>query len=181
MVTWVAGALGTNNHAELIVQTVSEIIKDINDKNTRCSGLPLAGKEGDLTASQVCGWTTGYPARVNFARGFPEYDPYLYDANVMLANGEADALVWVNAFNVNALPPESDLPTIVVGRSGMTFTKEPDVFIPVGTPGIDHVGHAYRTDNVVAIRLKKLRESGLPSTAEVLSGIEHAVKENQVC
>lgn len=181
VVTWAAGALGTNNHAELIVQTVSEMIKDINDKNTRCSGLPLAGKEGDLTANQVCGWTTGYPARVNFARGFPEYDPYLYDTDVMLANGEADALVWVNAFNANALPPESDLPKIVIGRSGMTFSKEPDVFIPVGTPGIDHAGHAYRTDNVVAIRLKKLRESGLPSTAEVLSAIEHALKENQVC
>ena len=50
----------------------------------------------------------------------------------------------------------------------MTFTKEPDVFIPVGTPGIDHAGHAYRMDNVVAIRLKKLRHSGLPSTDQVM-------------
>jgi hypothetical protein len=49
----------------------------------------------------------------------------------------------------------------------MVFDKQPDVFIPVGTPGIDHAGHAYRLDNVVAIRLKKLRESGLPSTADV--------------
>jgi formylmethanofuran dehydrogenase subunit B len=57
----------------------------------------------------------------------------------------------------------------------MTFAKEPDVFIPVGTPGIDHAGHAYRMDNVVAIRLKKLRDSGLPSTAEVLNAIEHAL------
>jgi formylmethanofuran dehydrogenase subunit B len=178
VVTWGAGALGINTHAELIVQTVSEMIKDINDKGTRCSGLPLAGKEGDLTANQVCGWTTGYPARVRFSKGYPEYDPYLYDTHRMLANGEADALVWVNAFNVKAVPPESKLPTIVIGRSGMTFAKEPDVFIPVGTPGIDHAGHAYRTDNVVAIRLKKLRESGLPSTAEVLSAIEHALQEN---
>jgi formylmethanofuran dehydrogenase subunit B len=176
VVTWGAGALGINNHAELIVQTVSEMIKDINNKGTRCSGLPLAGKDGDLTANQVCGWTTGYPARVSFARGYPEYDPYLYDSNRMLANGEADVLVWVNAFNVKAVPPESELPTIVIGRSGMTFTKEPDVFIPVGTPGIDHAGHAYRTDNVVAIRLKKLRESGLPSTAEALAAIETALQ-----
>lgn len=177
VVTWGAGALGINTHAELIVQTVSEMIKDINDKGSRCSGLPLAGKEGDLTANQVCGWTTGYPARVSFARGYPEYDPFLYDTNLMLANGEADALVWVNAFNAKAVPPISDLPTIVIGRSGMTFTKEPDIFIPIGTPGIDHAGHAYRTDNVVAIRLKKLRDSGLPSTAEVLIAIEVALKE----
>jgi formylmethanofuran dehydrogenase subunit B len=177
VVTWGAGALGINTHAELIVQTVSEMIKDINDKGSRCSGLPLAGKEGDLTANQVCGWTTGYPARVSFARGYPEYDPFLYDTNLMLANGEADALVWVNAFNAKAVPPISELPTIVIGRSGMAFTKEPDVFIPIGTPGIDHPGHAYRTDNVVAIRLKKLRDSGLPSTAEVLNAIEHELQE----
>jgi formylmethanofuran dehydrogenase subunit B len=177
VVTWAAGALGINNHAELTVQTVSEMIKDINNAGTRCSGLPLAGKEGDLTANQVCGWTTGYPARIRFSRGFPEYDPYLYDTKNLLANGEADALVWVQAFNSNAIPPGSTIPTIVIGRSGMLFEKEPDVFIPVGTPGIDHVGHGYRTDNVVAIRLLKLRESGLPSTAEVLSAIENALQE----
>ncbi|MGZ8928912.1 MAG: formylmethanofuran dehydrogenase subunit B [Methylobacter sp.] len=174
VVTWAAGALAYSQ-AELTVQTLSEMIKDINDKNTRSSGLPLGGKEGDQTANQVCGWTTGYPARTRFSSGFPEYDPYLNDANYLLNNGEADALVWVQAFNAKAVPPATDLPTIVVGRSGMTFAKEPDVFIPVGTPGIDHAGHAYRMDNVVAIRLKKLRDSGLPSTSDVLNAIEQAL------
>jgi formylmethanofuran dehydrogenase subunit B len=174
VVTWAAGALAYSQ-AELTVQTLSETIKDINDQNTRCSGLPLAGKEGDQTANQVCGWTTGYPARTRFSKGYPEYDPFLNETKSLLANGEVDALVWVQAFNVNAVPPETDLPTIVVGRSGMTFAKEPDVFIPVGTPGIDHAGHAYRMDNVVAIRLKKLRDSGLPSTAQVLNAIEQAL------
>ncbi|MEI6267343.1 MAG: formylmethanofuran dehydrogenase subunit B [Methylococcaceae bacterium] len=174
VVTWAAGALAYPQ-AELTVQTLSEMIKDINDQNTRCSGLPLAGKEGDQTANQVCGWTTGYPARTRFSVGYPEYDPFLNDSNVLLTNGEADALVWVHAFNVKAVPPITALPTIVVGRSGMIFAKEPAVFIPVGTPGIDHAGHAYRMDNVVAIRLKKLRDSGLPSTADVLNAIEQAI------
>jgi len=174
VVTWAAGALAYRQ-AELTVQTLSEMIKDINNQNTRCSGLPLAGKEGDQTANQVCGWTTGYPARTRFSRGYPEYDPFLNDSRVLLESGEADALLWVQAFNVNAVPPVTDLPTIVIGRSGMTFAKEPDVFIPVGTPGIDHAGHAYRMDNVVAIRLKKLRDSGLPSTADVLNAIERAI------
>ena len=175
VVTWAAGALAYPQ-AELTVQTVSEMIKDINDQNTRCSGLPLAGKDGDQTANQVCGWTTGYPARTRFSVGYPEYDPFLNDSNVLLANGEADALVWVHAFNVKAVPPITAMPTIVVGRSGMIFAKEPAVFIPVGTPGIDHAGHAYRMDNVVAIRLKKLRDSGLPSTADVLNAIEQAIQ-----
>jgi formylmethanofuran dehydrogenase subunit B len=174
VVTWAAGALAYSQ-AELTVQTVSEMVKDINDRNTRSSGLPLGGKEGDQTANQVCGWTTGYPARTRFSSGFPEYDPFLNDTNSLLANGEADALVWVQAFNAKAVPPVTSLPTIVLGRSGMTFDQEPYVFIPIGTPGIDHAGHAYRMDNVIAIRLKKLRESGLPSTSDVLHAIEQAL------
>lgn len=174
VICWGAAALAFD-HAELTVQVICNIVKDINDQGKRCSGFPLGGREGDQTANQVCGWTTGYPARVNFARGYPEYDPFLFDSQAMLKNDEADALIWVQAFNSQALPPKSDLPTIVIGRSGMTFEQEPDVFIPVGTPGIDHSGHAYRLDNVVAIRLKKLRDSGLPSTSEVLHAIEQAL------
>ncbi len=174
VVTWAAGALDYDQ-AELTVQMLSEMVKDINTMNTRCSGFPLGGKEGDQTANQVCGWTSAYPARARFSSGFPEYDPFLYDSNAMLANGEADVLVWVQAFNSASVPPITELPTIVVARSGMTFAKQPAVFIPVGTPGIDHAGHAYRLDNVVAIRLKKLRDSGLPSTADVLNAIERAL------
>lgn len=174
VILWGAGTLAYD-HAELTVQTICNIVKDINLQDTRCSGFPLGGKEGDQTANQVCGWTTGYPARVNFAKGYPVYDPFLFDTPTMVNNGEADALLWVQAFNSGSVPPQSDIPTIVVGRSGMTFDKEPDVFIPVGTPGIDHPGHAYRLDNVVAIRLKKLRDSGLPSTADVLHAIEQAL------
>ena len=179
VVTWAAGALNYS-HAELTVQTICEMVKDIN-QTTRCSGFPLGGKDGDQTANQVCGWTTGYAARVSFAKGYPEYDPFLFETNELLNNGEADALVWVNAFNAQANPPKTNVPTIVVARSGMTFEKEPDVFIPVGTPAIDHAGHAFRLDNVVAIRLKKLRDSGLPSTAEVLNAIEQVLRKESVC
>jgi formylmethanofuran dehydrogenase subunit B len=178
VVTWAAGALNYS-HAELTVQTISEMVKDVN-QTTRCSGFPLGGKEGDQTANQVCGWTTGYAARVSFAKGYPEYDPFLFETNELLNNGEADALVWVNAFNAQANPPQTNVPTIVVARSGMTFEKEPDVFIPVGTPAIDHAGHAFRLDNVVAIRLKKLRDSGLPSTADVLNAIEQVIKIEEI-
>ena len=173
VVTWAAGALDFSQ-AELTVQSICEFVKDLN-ANTRCSGFPLGGKEGDQTANQVCGWTTGYPARTRFSSEFPEYDPFLNDVDFLLSESEADALLWVQAFNAELTPPDTDEPTIVLGRSGMTFAKEPDVFIPIGTPGIDHLGHAYRLDNVVAIRLKKLRDSGLPSTAEVLTAIEQAL------
>ncbi len=175
VVTWAAGALDFSQ-AELTVQMLCEMVKDVNASGVRCSGFPLGGKEGDQTANQVCGWQTGYPARMRFSSDIPEYDPFLYDINVMFANGEADAFLWVQSFNTSAVPPHGGkIPTIVVARSGMVFEEEPEVFIPVGTPGIDHSGHAYRLDNVVAIRLKKLRDSGLPSTAEVLTAIEQGL------
>ncbi len=175
VVTWAAGALNFSQ-AELTVQTICELVKDVNASGVRCSGFPLGGKEGDQTANQVCGWQTGYPARMRFSSDFPEYDPFLYDINQMFDNGEVDVFLWVQAFNSSAVPPHGgQIPTVVVARSGMVFEEEPEVFIPVGTPGIDHSGHTYRLDNVVAIRLKKLRDSGLPSTAEVLTAIEQAL------
>jgi len=174
VVTWAASSL-EYPHAELTVQSLCELVKSVNTSGVRCSGFPLGGKEGDQTANQVSGWQTGYPARVSFAKGYPEYEPYINDSLNILKNSEADALLWVQAFNTANTPPITTVPTIVVGRSGMVFEVEPEVFIPIGTPGIDHSGHAYRLDNVVAIRLKKLRDSGLPSTAEVLNAIEQAL------
>jgi formylmethanofuran dehydrogenase subunit B len=123
----------------------------------------------------VFAWQTGYPTRVSYARGYPEYDPYHYSTERLLASGEADALLWVSSINGRLTPPEAAVPTIVIGRSGMTFEREPDIYIPVGAPGIDHAGHMYRCDNVVSLPLRKLRDSGLPSGAEVLAAIEEAL------
>ena len=173
VVVWASGSM-TFDHAEASIQVLNEMIKELN-VDTRCNGLPLGGKEGSTSVYNVSSWQSGYPMRTSFNRGFPDYDPYLYDSKVMLANGEADSLVWVSSFNVDRTPPETDVPTIVVGRSGMTFEREPDVFIPVGVPGIDHAGRSFRGDSSVAVPLRKLRDSGLPSTFDVLSAIEAAV------
>ncbi|GAB4359210.1 MAG: formylmethanofuran dehydrogenase subunit B [Methylohalobius crimeensis] len=173
VIAWAAGALDWA-YAELTVQTLCETIKELNH-TTRCSGLPLGGMEGDQTATQVCGWQTGYPLRLRFSRGCPEYDPYLNDGERLLAEEQADALLWVSAYNAQRTPPVAEVPTIAVGRGGMTFEREPEVYIPVGCPGIDHAGHTYRTDNVVAVRLAKLRDSDLPATARVLGEIERAL------
>ncbi|RUM54244.1 MAG: formylmethanofuran dehydrogenase subunit B [Methylococcus sp.] len=175
VVTWAAGAMEFSN-ADLTVETICQMIKELN-VTTRCSGLPLGGKNGDQTSYQVAGWQTGFPSRIDFSAGFPEYDPYLNSIESRLADGSGDLLLWVSAFDAEATPPTTRLPRIVLGRSGMKFEKEPEVFIPIGTPGIDHSGHAYRTDNVVALRLPKLRESSLPATSDILAAIEQALQE----
>ena len=173
VVTW-AAALLDFDHAEVTVQAVCEMVKDLNVK-TRSSGLPLAGKDGEITANQVCAWQSGFPMRTSFSRGYPDYDPYLANTNRMLAQDEVDTLIWISSFNIDNTPPKSIAKTIVLGRSGMTFEQEPEVFIPVGTPGIDHAGRAFRSESVVSIPLRKLRDSGLPSTFDVLTAVEQAL------
>ena len=172
VVTWAAGHLDFP-HADLTVQQLCQLVVRLNE-TTRSGILPLGGQNGDKSASQVCAWQTGYPTRVSFARGYPDYDPYLFGTDRLLASGEADLLVWVASLSTLA-PPVTDVPTIVIGRSGMRCEREPDVFIPVGVPGIDHSGQMYRCDSVVALPLLKMRESGLPSACAALQGIEQAL------
>ena len=166
---WAAGDLDFP-HAELAVQTLTDLVRDLN-KTTRFSGLALAGTDGDFTFNQVHTWQTGFPFRTSLATGHPVYDPYHYGADRLLASGEADALLWVSSLNPARLPPATPIPTIVLGHGSMQLPGEPEVFIPVATPGVDDSGHFYRADKVVALPLRKLRESSLPSAAAALDAI----------
>lgn len=173
VITW-SGTQLNMSHAEATIQTICEMIKEINH-TTRCNGLPLGGKEGDTLVNAVSSWQSGYPMRTSFSRNMPDYDPFLNRGQRMLDDGEVDLLLWVSSYNTQATPPQTDATTIVLGRSGMTFEQEPEVFIPVGVPGIDHAGRTFRCDSVVSLPLKKLRDSGLPSTSEVLTAVEQAL------
>jgi formylmethanofuran dehydrogenase subunit B len=163
-------------HAELTVQALCEMVKDLN-RTTRFAGLPLAGSEGDVTADSVLLWQTGFGTRTSFGQGQPDHDAQQYATSRQLESGEADLLLWISSFNASRTPPATATPTVVLGRPGMTFEREPAVFIPVGTPGLDHAGHLFRTDRVVALPLRRLRTTALPSVASVLAGIEAALPE----
>ncbi|MFI5209242.1 MAG: formylmethanofuran dehydrogenase subunit B [Gemmatimonadales bacterium] len=169
VVTWVARDFDFP-HAELTIQSLCELIKDLN-RESRFSGLPLGGSDGDMTADAVHLWQTGYGSRTSFGRGVPEHDGYHYSTARLLARGEADALLWVSSLNEARIPPPTTIPTIVLGRTGMTCEREPEVFIPVGIPGVDHAGHLFRSDRVVALPLAGLRPSALPSVAQAIDAI----------
>ena len=64
------------------------------------------------------------------------------------------------------------MPTIVIGHPGMQFNRMPDVFIPVGIPGVDHSGTMFRMDSSVALPLKMIRNSQLLSLSEIICQIE---------
>ncbi|MGD9669359.1 MAG: formylmethanofuran dehydrogenase [Hyphomicrobiaceae bacterium] len=174
VVVWAPQALAFDG-ADLAVQIISDIVRDMN-KTTRFAGLSLGGNDGAASAASVCSWQSGYPLRVSFASGAPEYDPYRFDVARMLAEGEGDLVVWVSSFGPEpAGPPATRLPTIVIGTPGIELQNTPDVFIPVGTPGLDHAGRLVRCDGVVSLPLRRLRRSPLPRTQDVAAGIEAAL------
>lgn len=173
VLTW-SGSEMSMEHAEASIQNLCEMIKEVNE-TTRCNGLMLGGKDGDTTVNAVSSWQAGYPMRTSFSRNMPDYDPFLNRGQRMLDEGEVDCLLWISSFNTKLTPPKTDAATVVLGRSGMTFESEPEVFIPVGVPGIDHVGRTFRCDSSVSLPLTKLRDSGLPSTHEVLTAVEKAL------
>ncbi len=160
--------------ADLTVRVVSDLVKDLN-VTTRFAGLALGGNEGAVSAGAVATWQSGFPMRVSYASGQPEYDSTRYAANRLLASGETDLLVWIATFSPDLTPPASAVPTILIGVPGMTIDKTPLVTIPIGTPGLDHAGRLVRCDNVVSLPLKNLHRSTLPAAADVLASIEHAL------
>lgn len=165
-------------HAELTIEALAELITALN-RDTRFAGLPLGGSDGGNTASQVTLWHTGFPLRTSLATGRPVYDPLHFDSRRLLANGEADALLWISSFDPSRAPPPCGAGTrsVVLGHVAMQFDAEPDVFIPVGTPGVDHAGHFVRSDDTVIVPLTRLRDSGLPSVAETLGAVLQALED----
>ena len=166
VVVWSASALKFPQ-AELTVQSITQLISKLNETN-RVAGLPLNSGDGDSSVNNTSTWLSGYPTRNRFVNGHPEYDAYHFSTKRQLTN--CDALLWVSTFNAY-LPPDCDAPTIVIGHPDMQFEKQPDVFIPVGIPGVDHTGTMFRMDSSVAMPLKKLRETELPSLSEVVNRI----------
>jgi formylmethanofuran dehydrogenase subunit B len=158
-------------HAELAVEQFTGLVKDLN-QTIRFAGLSLGGAEGAITAAAVCTWISGYPLRVSYASGAPDYDTYRHAIGRMLNDGEGDLLVWIASISPRLVPPPTKLPTIVLGTPGLALTETPAVFIPVGTPGLDHAGRLIRLDNVVSLPLRDLGRADLPPACDVLSAIE---------
>lgn len=176
-VVWSAAEM-ESVHGELVVQAICDLVMDANVA-TRMVGVPLGGAGNALGAAQVCTWQAGFPLRVSFAGGRPSYDPYLYSWRRMIESGEADAVVWISAFDPGDLPFETDAPVVAITAAGSEFTREPAVYIPVGTPGVDHAGHVIRGDAVASLPLAAVRESALPRAADVLKAIAARVPEER--
>jgi formylmethanofuran dehydrogenase subunit B len=174
VLAWAAGDLAFP-HADLAVQSMCEFVKDLN-REQRFSVLPLGGSDGDLTAQQVTTWQTGFPVRVDFSTGSPAQGSHRNSVNARTKNDEADAMVYVSGLDATRTPAPSKCPSIVLGRAAMRG-EGCTVFIPVSVPGLHHSGHLFRADNVVAVHLRQIATSTLPSAAQALQRILDALRK----
>jgi formylmethanofuran dehydrogenase subunit B len=169
VIVWAPGELDIP-HADLTIQNFCETVKYLT-RFTRFAGFALGGNDGGMTANSVCAWQSGYPLRVNFNKGYPDYDAHRYSTHNVLKNKEVDSLVWISSFSSNIKTPRASIPTIVMGMPDTKLNFKPDVFIPVSTPGIDHTGQIIRTDSVVSLPLQKVRTSAYASVKSVLKQV----------
>ncbi|MFT5425862.1 MAG: formylmethanofuran dehydrogenase subunit B [Gammaproteobacteria bacterium] len=173
VIVWAPGELDFP-HAELTIQNYCELVKYLT-RTTRFAGFTLAGNDGGVSANSLSAWQSGFPLRVNFSQGYPKHDANKNSTKNLLQNKEVDSLIWISSFSSNVNPPEAKIPTIVLATPGTKLNFKPDVFIPVATPGIDHAGQLIRTDSVVSLTLKKMRDSEYMSVGDILNRINKLV------
>jgi len=142
------------------------------NETTRAAVFPLGGRDNLIGAHQMALWRFGYPLRTLVAHGEASHAPGLYATS--RAVRDADLLLHVSAFRPDPPPAFSSGPLIALAHPHTEFPREPDVFIPVGTPGIDHAGQVFRRDSVVCLPLVTLREAGLASVAQAAAAILQA-------
>ena len=166
VMVWAPGELDLA-HSELTIQSLCELIKYLN-RTTRFAGFSLGGNDGGASAINVSTWQSGYPLRLSYATGAPDYNPYRYSTEQVLQHNEVDAVMWISSFGTKVNLPQTKAPLILLSDMPVHSGHKPDVFIPVGTPGIDHKGQLIRTDNVVSLLLKEIIHGRRERVSDVL-------------
>ena len=166
--TWTNSDFSTAKNPEMIINSISKYIISYNIKK-RGACAPIAGSLGDITSSQALAWMTGFASRIKFTGTTFQHDRMSYDSNVLIENNNVDVIVHVSTLNLDKIKLNKKIFNIVIGHPNCVFDHKPDIFIPVGIPGIDYDGIMFRTDNVVSVALKNIRDIKLPTTENIIN------------
>lgn len=162
---------------ELAIEMLSGLVFDLNAE-TRFTSLPLFGPDQAFGAALAATWTTGFPLRVGFGRGFPDHDPDLYEAGQLIASGEADLAIHVSGLAGAALP-EPDwsgrLPVIAIGETSGTWANPPKIRFDAAIAGRDHDGVLYDERFGSFVPFAATATATLPRAADLLSAIAAAL------
>src|SRR5713101_1279709 len=117
---------------------------------TRSALSTLRGGGNRSGADAVLTWQTGFPFAVDFARGYPSYQPRT-DAAALLGGGEVDAALVIGAPATLPEPVAAALAhvrSVALGPRASAATFQPAVAVDTGAAGIHEGGTGFRMDDV---------------------------------
>ncbi|MGI6851276.1 tungsten formylmethanofuran dehydrogenase [Mesorhizobium sp. 1B3] len=163
----------------LALEMLQGLVADLN-RRKRASTLHLTASENGWGGVLASTWMTGFPLRTGFARGFPEFDPWRFDAERMIAGGEADLHLWISGHVGGRPVRKNGTRTIALARTARAIPGAA-VTIAIGEVGADHPGVVYsaRTGGLVSLRARE--ESDLPTSAAIVHAIADLVSAELPC
>lgn len=170
--------LSLSKHGQHNVEALLLLVRELN-AYTRFAARRMR-VQGDVSgADTVLLWQTGYPFSVNFAVGYPRYNPGEFSAQEMLERGDVDACLFIGTegvafFSEQAVNHLRRIPVIALEHPTVDSLIAPTVRFTTAVYGIHRPGTAYRMDGV-PIPLQAFLPSQYPSDEEVLAGIERRV------
>jgi formylmethanofuran dehydrogenase subunit B len=124
-------------------------------------------------ADAVATWQTGFPAAIDFARGYPRYRPHEGTAGARLDRGEVDGVLVVGAaarLPGDLLTRMAALPCAAIGPAASeSALRDAAVAIDTAVAGIHEEGTALRMDDV-PLPLRAL-VPGPPAAAAILGAL----------
>ena len=164
--------------AHRVIEALLQLVTDLN-QHTRFYARRMR-RYGDVAgADSVLAWQTGYPFGVNFARGYPRYNPGEFTGPEMLVRGEVDACLILGSETVADFPRAAHealkaIPVIALDPPDADDLVPAAVRFTTAVYGIHRPGTAYRLDEV-PIPLRVLLPTEYPSDGEVLERVFHSL------
>jgi len=164
----------------LAIEMLHGLITDLN-KTTRFTSLPLGADANAAGVLQTSGWMTGVPMRTSFGRAYPEHDTWRFDAARMIESGEADAALWISAYGREAPNWKAQVPLVALVPAQTQFSKEPQVRIEVGCPGVDHDAAEFSRETGTIVARLASHPSDAPSVAAIVDRIAQQIGGDASC
>ena len=179
-VVWSAENLSLDQ-ADLWVERLLQWIAGRNE-TTRCAALPWSSLDG--TFQQVCTWLTGFPGRVKFRDGVPEYDPNGHSYEQWIARipvGMSPDSFVVIPESVVILIDETASSTPFLNLESMQVSGQSKVIeltgnskrFPTAVAGAEVIADIFRADQTLLARISPTRKlvSSVKSAAEWLEAL----------
>jgi len=159
----------------LAIEMMQALVIELN-ATTRFTGVHIGGRSGASGVTQAAGWMTGFPPRTGFGRGYPEHDPWRFESSRLVDSGEADAALWISAFDGEKPAwSRADIPLITLAPAQAAPPR--GLFIKVGQPGVTHDAVLMSQETGGMTLRRASAPTDAPSVAQAIGAIMAEVSE----